>query len=515
MDRLTLAWTAFGVYLAVTAWLAWLGHKKTDSLESFAVGRRDMGPVLVGITMAAAMSSTATFIINPGFVYTHGVAGFMHFGVALSIGIGVALYTLSLRFRKAGVAGGALSLPHWIGERFGSTGLRVLFGAFSLLSITFVVLIVGGVQIMLEQTLGMSPQGALLLTIGFVFSYILVGGTYAHTYTNSLQGVLMLGVALAIGVKTAGVLLDGAFWTDLSQRLPQLTGWVNDSPVPAGAGIPALFDSVFSVYVAGLVIGFAVVCQPHLLMKSLYLKRDEDVRRYVGVTMVVTLVFFSLLLGGLAAHAVIAPGTVPQDRIMVTWLASQFGDTSFVLISVALVAAGMSTLDGILVALSTIASNDLFLPIAQRSILKGRSLADQQRIAYRVGQGALVAMGVGAYLICTFEPPKLLGIFGQVGVYGLFTAAVGPIVLAVSGRSGPGWRPVAWAMALVGPGVHFTLYLTGFDPNPGVTATWGILTVPVVGLVGAAVWSRACKTDGRSTSPTRPASIGPPSAPAP
>ncbi len=390
MDRITLAWIAFGAYMAVTAWLAWLGHKKTDGLESFALGKRDMGPLMVGITMAAAMSSTATFIINPGFVYTHGLAAFMHFGVAIGLGIGLALLTLSLGFRKVGMAGGALSLPHWIGERYQSLGLRVLFGAFSLLSITFVVLIVGGVQIMLERTLEMSPQAALLLTIGFVFSYILVGGTYAHTYTNSLQGVLMVIVALAIAVKTAVILGDGAFWADLNARLPQLTAWVNADPVPAGPGIPVLFGDVFSVYVAGSVIGFAVVCQPHLLMKSLYLKSDADVPRYVGITLVVTAIFFSLLLGGLAAHAVIQPGDVPQDRIMVTWLQGQFSDVPYVLISVALVAAGMSTLDGILVAMSTIASNDLFLPLAQRGFLKGRPLAAQQQVAYRVGQGVLV-----------------------------------------------------------------------------------------------------------------------------
>ncbi|MCA9544841.1 MAG: hypothetical protein KC613_10640, partial [Myxococcales bacterium] len=343
MDRSILAWIAFGAYLAVTAWLAWLGHKKTDGLESFALGKRDMGPLLVGITMAAAMSSTATFIINPGFVYTHGLAAFMHFGVAIGLGIAVALFSLSLGFRRVGVQDGSLSLPHWIGARFGSTGLRVLFGAFSLLSITFVVLIVGGVQIMLEDTLGMSPQGALILTIGFVFSYILVGGTYAHTYTNSLQGVLMVGVALAIAVKTAAVLGDGTLWAKLTAETPQLTAWVNPQPVPVGKGIPALFGDVFSVYVAGGLVGFAVVCQPHLLMKSLYLKEDRDVPRYVIITMAVTAIFFSLLLAGLAAHGTIDPGTVRQDRIMATWLQAQFDDVPYVLISVALVAAGMST----------------------------------------------------------------------------------------------------------------------------------------------------------------------------
>ncbi len=59
MDRLHVAWMAFGLYLAVTTWLAWRGMKKTTSLSGFALGNGDMGPLLVGITLAASIASTA------------------------------------------------------------------------------------------------------------------------------------------------------------------------------------------------------------------------------------------------------------------------------------------------------------------------------------------------------------------------------------------------------------------------------------------------------------------------
>jgi SSS family solute:Na+ symporter/sodium/pantothenate symporter len=478
MEGKTLAWAVFGFYLVVTSGLAWMGHKKTDSLESFALGKRDMGPWLVGITMAASMASTATFIINPGFVYTHGLAAFMHFGVAIFGGIAIALFTLSPGFRKHGVSGEALSLPHWIGSRFGSPGLRIFFGAVMLLSITFVVLIVGGVKIMLVQTLGLGETAALALTVGFVFSYILVGGTYAHAYTNTLQGIMMVIVSLAIAVKTGGVLVDGGFWAKMSAEAPNLLAAVNPES--------NLFSSVFSVYVAGVVVGFAVVCQPHLLMKALYLKEDKDVSRYIQVSLLVTAIFFSLLLAGLAAHAVLEPGAVSQDKIMAAFLAKSFSETTFVFISVALVAAGMSTLDGILVAMSTIASNDLFLPLAERTFMKNASPEARAKRAYRFGQGVLIAMGLGAFLIC-LDQPKFLGIFGQVGVYGILAAAVGPVLLGVRGASGREALPVAVSMSLTGAGVHFALYLGGFDPNPGVTATWGIIASAIAGAVAHGV----------------------------
>ena len=82
-----LIWCLFLVYLAGTSYLAWLGHKKTDGIESFAIGKGDMSPVVVGITLAASIASTATFVINPGFVYVHGVSALMHLGVAAGLGV--------------------------------------------------------------------------------------------------------------------------------------------------------------------------------------------------------------------------------------------------------------------------------------------------------------------------------------------------------------------------------------------------------------------------------------------
>lgn len=439
----TVAWIIFGAYLVITAGLAIVGWLKTDSLESFAVGKRDMGPWLVGITMGASLSSTATFVINPGFVYTHGLSAFLHLGASVGLGLAVALYVLSPRFRRIGVDGHALTLPHWIGARYQSTALRVLFGLISLMSIAFLVLIAGSVQILLQQTLELSANAALLLTIGFVFSYIMIGGTYAHAYTNTLQGVMMIGVTVIILWQTAQTLTTDGFFAMLEARDANLLAAVN----PAST----LYGDFFSVYVAGFVIGFAIVCQPHLLMKALYLKRDQDVTKYVTVTVSITALFFTLLLAGLAAHADIDPTSLArQDAVMVLWLKERFGAIPFVFISVALVAAGMSTLDGILVAMSTVMSNDVFLPIAERTFLARRTPEVRARYAYRFGQLSLVGMGIVTWLILSGEPPKLLGIFGQTGVYGIVAAAVSPILIGVLMPERTGLRSLALLLSVVG-----------------------------------------------------------------
>lgn len=500
-----LIWTLFIAYLLFTTWLAWQGHKKTKDLSSFAIGAGDMHPVVVGITLAASIASTATFVINPGFVYVHGLSALMHLGVAAGLGVTLGLVTMSFGFRRVGNKTRALTLPQWIGNRYESQAMKVFFAAVNLLSLTFVVLIVGGLSIVMQATLGLSNVAALLLIIGFVFSYIFVGGTYAHAYTNTLQGAIMAVIAAIIVASGFGELFSGDVLARLAAVDPNLALAVN----PASP----LFGSFFSVWVAGFLIGFALVAQPHIMIKALYVKDDRDVAKYLAVCVVTSLAFTGLLLVGIYAHLMGIPaerfldpttGLFRQDLVMTVYVLEAFSPSMVAVITVALLAAGMSTLDGILVALSSIAANDLFLPLTQNNVLRDKSPEDRLRIAHRASQIILVAMGVLTFLLA-LDPPQLLGIFGQVGVYGIVAASCVPILFGIAfPRVG---KRTMFAAAVVGLVVHLALYGAGswasssgtslnelvgdwgifamfFDSsmpqlgllNPGVTATYGLLS---------------------------------------
>jgi sodium/pantothenate symporter len=513
-----LIWGLFLVYLVGTSWLAYLGHKKTGDLKSFALGKGDMNPVVVGVTLAASIASTATFVINPGFVYVHGLSALLHLGVAAGIGVIAGLLILSIGFRRIGQKTSALTLPQWIGHRYGSERMTTFFAAVNLLSLTFVVLIVGGLSIVMQITLGLSNVESIVLIIGFVFSYIFVGGTYAHAYTNTLQGIIMTVIAAVIVVSGFHLFAGGfgAVGQTLASQDPNLVKAINPSS--------ALFGSFFSVYVSGFIIGFALVSQPHIMIKALYVKEDRHVWQYLGVCIAVSLFFTALLLVGFYARMMEIPvekfmdpatGIFRQDLVMTVYVAETFSPVMVAVVSVALMAAGMSTLDGILIALSSIAANDLFLGLTKNNLLKDKTPSEQHRVAHRVGQLILIAMGFVTFLIA-LKPPQLLGIFGQVGVYGIVAASCVPILFGivfprVGGRG-------MFISAVVGLGVHLGLYtwasmartraislnevVEGWGPlvvlfdtkmiqlgflNPGVTATYGIIASALVGLVAVAL----------------------------
>jgi SSS family solute:Na+ symporter/sodium/pantothenate symporter len=483
-----LAWILFSIYMIGTTYLGWIGFKKTKDFDSFAISSGDLHPFVVGITLAASVASAATFVINPGFVYVHGLAAFMHLGVSVGLGFCLMLAILSIRFRQIGETSHALTMPHWIAQRYQSQNLGVFFALVNLFALAFVVLIVGGLSIVMQQLLGLSNTASLILMLTFVTGYVFLGGTYAHVFTNTFQGSLMLIVTFVIlGSGVHFFFENGGLFQQLSAIDSNLVKWIN----PASN----LFNDIFSVYISGFLIGAALVCQPHILTKALYLKSDKAVKQYLFFGILIIAIFFLLPFAGFYARLslpmteiVDASGTFRQDMVMTMYIKSVFPGWLFTLISVVLLAAGMSTLDGILVSLSTITANDLLLPMIAKFKRSRLDRTAQLALAYRLSHVVLVVIALIAFVIC-LNPPKLLGIFGQVGVYGMAVAATPALLCGIlfdNPRNG-----LIWLGALGGIIIHFTLYLwgetlfpnAGFTfANPGVTASLALLsaTIPVL-----------------------------------
>lgn len=489
-----LAWLLFGVYLLGTAYLGWLGYRRTKGFSSFALGDGDLTPFVVGVTLAASTASAATFIINPGFTYVEGFSAWFHMVIGTGIGFVTMLYILSFKFRRIGQKNGALTIPDWIGKRYQSRAFALYFSILNLLSFAFVVLLVGGISIVMQPLLDVSNETALLITLIFVTGYVFIGGTYAHVLTNMLQGTLMIGVTiLVLGSCVYLATTESAPVLDqLRQINPNLLALVNHDG--------KLFNSVYSIYIAGFLIGAAIVCQPHILTKALYVRSDRAVREYLLIFTVVFALFFLLGTVGFFAHlivpeeALIDPitGVFRQDLVMTKYLQVMFPGWVFTVVSIVLLAAAMSTLDGLLVSISTITANDLVLNIMDRTSHRHLSEDDRMKFALRISHIVLVVIAVAAYLI-NLQPPRLLGIFGQVGVYGLAVAAAPPLLAGVLFRLVP--VALVWTASVVGLLTHFILYFSGAElfptssltfANPGVTGSLGALTgvVPLL-LIGA------------------------------
>ena len=504
MDKHLLAWGLLAIYGVVTAILAYRGYRRTRSMEGFALGNRDMSPVLVGLSLAVQLTSVATFIVNPGLVYAFGLPAILGMGASAGLGVIIGVIVLSKGFRRTGQQLSVLTLPGWFGSRFGSRGLQVGFAVLSLALVSFVVLILVAMAYVLMKMLGIPAWTALLGVIVFVFGYVLLGGSNTSLYTNSVQAVIMVLVALLLVGSGLPLLLGGeGLLARLATLDANLVGLTNaNSPY---------FRNLFEVFACNFVVGLAVVCQPHVVTKALCLNSERDVNRYLATAIGVGLVFSLVLMTGLYARVAL-PGTLRIDLVIPTYIDTQFSPAVSVIVGIGVLCAGISTLEGLLLALSAILASDLFLPLLKQR-MRGRSDADRGRAALSLARISLVLLGAVAFGLALYQMKNPTGgsvaIFAQYGIYCLFSASFAPVVFGMFGKlTSP---RLVMASAVTAVGVYLAISLGQLVPmhnNPAVLSFAAIVSSTAVMGIGTLVLRRSGNGAPQSSLSSSQASSG-------
>lgn len=486
MEKEQWFWSTIGLitaYAGVILYLVIRGARRTKSLSDYAVGSAGFSPTVVGLSLAASITSAATFIINPGFIALYGLSALLAFAVVLPLGLSISLVVLTKSFRRYGASIKALSLSQWIGERYKSRGFALFFAVLSLLLITFIVLICVGMTKVLAQALGAEEWLVLLGLVVFVFGYMMFGGANSMVYTNTIQAVIMLVVAfllLGSGYEHFSAGVHG-FWDKLAAIDPQLITTSNTSS--------PISRDFFEIFVCNFVVGIAVVCQPHIITKSLMLRSDRDVNRYLIVGLTAEAIFFAVVITGFYARLMFpdlqADGQpLRMDGIVSAYVVREFPVWIGLIVILGLLSAGLSTLEGLIQSVSTTITSDLIKPVFGRFFTNDRQYVLINRLV-------IILLAIVAYQVSNYQLqyPKLsVGIFAQNGVYAYFSAAFVPVLFGIFLKNTP-------SMAVFGASVtailvHFgayyggiSAYLQGPVRNPAVAATYAILASVMVGLI--------------------------------
>jgi len=468
-------------------------------MKDYAVGSLSFAPFFVGFSLAAAMTSAATFVINPGLIARYGVSGVLSFGLFFPIATMVSLVVLTKSFRKYGESVSAISLASWIGKKYNSSGYSLFIAFLSVLLITFIVLNLVALTKVFSRALNTNEVLTLAAIVIFVFGYMMFGGANSMVYTNAIQAGIMIIVAVILLSSGYEHFKDGfaGFLNKLKEIDPVLVKSTNE-------GSP-LFRDFWEIALAQIIIGVAVVCQPHIITKSLLLKKESDVNRFLVTSVVVEALFFAVVIAGLYARIEfpnLAVNGVPMntDSIIPTYVIKVFS-VGWVAVLVGLfvilglISAGMSTLEGLIQSLSTSITSDIINPLFGKRISNERSYIKINRIA-------IVALAVVAFLMSRQQLlyPKLsVAILAQNGVYAYFSIIFIPIILGIFGKN-VGLKAPLWASItafvthftvyygfpyLVKSGVslgYFDKYFVGTVHNPAIASASAIILSAIVGL---------------------------------
>lgn len=468
-------------YAALILYFVVQGARKTRSISDYAVGSTGFSPVVVGLSLAASITSAATFIINPGFIALFGWSAFLAFAVVLPLGLFLSLIVLTKSFRRFGTSVKALTMSQWIGTRYQSVAFGRFFALLSLLLLTFIVLICVGMTKVVAQALGMEEFPVLVGLVVFVFGYMMFGGANSMVYTNTIQAVVMIVVALMMlgsGYEHFGAGIRG-FWDKLAALDPALTQAFNPASMVS--------RDFFEVVVCNFVVGIAVVCQPHIITRSLMLRDDRDVNRYLFTGIVVETLFFLVVFTGFYARLMFPDLTTPEgavlkmDGIVSAYVVREFPVWAGLIVILGLLSAGLSTLEGLIQSLSTTLSADLLQPLLG---------IEEERQKVVLNRAVIAVLAVAAIAVSQYQlqhPSLSVGIFAQNGVYAFFSAAFVPVLLGIFAKETP--RIAAIAASIAAVTVHFGAYYGGVNQylqgpvrNPAVAATLAILASLAVGL---------------------------------
>jgi SSS family solute:Na+ symporter/sodium/pantothenate symporter len=485
-----LSWIFVLAYAAVIVAVAWYNSRKAKTMQSFSVGTRDVQPWFIGLSLAANMTSIATFVINPGLVYAYGFAGFVGYALATPLGIFLGLIVVTKKFRRIADKHSTITVPQWIGSRYNDKAITIYFSLVSLLQITFLVLITVGTTVVLMKVLGISMIAALLAITLFTFTYIIVGGASAHIWTNTIQAIIKLIVAVILLASGAELLRGGfgPFFERLAAVAPHYAETANPDS--------KLFRDFLEVVVANFIIGIAIITQPHIMSKSLFLRSEKDVTQYLTTAIIAEVVFFALLFVGLFARLYLNDPALPPDRVMSTYIFERFSPLLRAVVTLGILSAGFSTLEGILLSLSTIFSNDFYKNVVP---MKHLTDADAKQRLLRVSRIFLVVLAPVTIILSyqqIVNPSLSVAIFGQNGVYGLFSASFVPILFGIFSKNiTRNTVFLASASALV---VHFGMYygnITMYHNNPAVTAAAALVVSTTIALIGTLVARRRNQHD--------------------
>ena len=338
------------LYTVMIAHHAWSGKQKTKGLADYYVGGRSMGGWVIGLSFFATYASTNSYVGFAGRTYAWGLPWLLFIPTAVAFSL-FAWIVVAPKLRAYTEAMDSLTIPDFIGFRFGSTTARV-FAAVIVIAASFFYMtaVFKGIGNLLEVFLEIPYKLSIVVVFFVVMTYTMVGGFISVVKTDSVQGVVMMVAALLLFFGT----VDAAGGLGSVLEVRNQPGGEELFTWGGGVTIPVLIGTM----VAGLV-KFAV--EPRQLSRFFALEGAKAMRTGMWVSSLTFAGVFSLLIPvGIYARRIFPAGIDDTDLVIPTLLSEVFGQGTSAFLLVAMVAAAMSSLDSVLLVMASTTERDIY-----------------------------------------------------------------------------------------------------------------------------------------------------------
>ena len=469
MDNGTIIVTTIVIYQAALIGLGIWSQRRTHDNQDFFLGGRQLGPIVASISYAASASSAWTLIGFTGIVYVMGLSS-VWFLPGIFLGHIFSWTWLAPRLMKASKSRNLLTVTDILADGVDGGMRQAIVGAASIFIVCSFTLYIAAQFHAAGSTFttyfDLSFEQSVIMGGLIVLVYTLLGGFWAVSLTDTMQGMLIGIVAVALPIVALfavggfGGLAEGLSAT-LSPRQLSLTG-ENASLMAVG----------FILGTFGL--GLGGIGQPQLLTRFMALRDDKAVRqgRIIALTWF-TFVFGGMFIVGLSGH-VLANNVGDPESLFFLLTNQLFPAVLAGIVTAAVLSAIMSTADSQLLVAASAIAHDLglsrrfsFAPLA-------------------VSRAVITILCIAAIWI-TLEAPS--NVFNRVAfAWASLGAAFGPIVVARAFGLGP--SPVAVLAAMI-VGFFLTVYFNWYPIEPASFFERIVPMTLAAVIVGAGVFASA------------------------
>ncbi|TVZ41494.1 cation/acetate symporter [Alteromonadaceae bacterium 2753L.S.0a.02] len=294
MDLQTLTYIivglTFALYIGIAFWA------RAGSTSEFYVAGGGIHPVANGMATAADWMSAASFISMAGLIAFFGYGGSV-FLMGWTGGYVLLAMLLAPYLRKYG----KFTVPEFIGDRYYSKAARIVAVICLIVaSVTYVIGQMKGIGVAFSRFLQVGYETGLLVGMGIVFIYAVLGGMKGITYTQIAQYCVLIFAytipAIFISLHLTGnpipqlglgSTLSGTD-TFLLDRLDQVVTELGFAEYTTSKRLSTL--NTF-VYTLSLMIGTAGL--PHVIIRFFTVSKVSDARKSAGWALVFITILYT------------------------------------------------------------------------------------------------------------------------------------------------------------------------------------------------------------------------------
>jgi sodium/pantothenate symporter len=381
-------------YIALCIAIGFFASRRAlKSGDNYWVANRSIGTFINSWAIMAALASGGSIIGIIGLTFRYGMPYAFSMFAGAVVGFPLASILVAKQLRNLG----KYTVTDFLLYRFNNRVIEIIVPIIIIISFTaYIVAQLKAAGLAAVYILGISyPQAIALMSLVFII-YVSIGGMWAVTWTDVLQGILMAFVVL---------ILSATLLYKFNGLTPLIKKGVSVYPVLGKmAAMPV------SSFIGAFVIwATAIAVIPHIVMRVYSAKDVRSARLSLNYAMIIYAIMIILAVSTIApASRVLFPHLKDADAAFFNIIERHFSPLLAGLSIAAVMAAVMSTTDALLLACSSAISHDLY----EKSL--GKKASEKQLKYIRIGSVWFIGF---IAMILAFNPPKLLTM--------LYTAAVG------------------------------------------------------------------------------------------